>query len=357
MTQPRYPSGVRLFLGTSAISIAALACAAIAALACAATPALAQGKPAPDPARIEEARRHMKAGAAFYNDPSGHKCEEALVEFRKAYDLSGSLNALKGMAVCNLELERDADAIEEYAGYLAGKGASLDAEEKAQVEADLNALKQAVATVTLRVDVDGVRVADVRTPARGLPVRNGYTLARGATRLGIHPGEHVLTASLEGRADQVWKVSLVNGGSFSRAFVFGGAPAPISPTAEVPPVSPPGGTTRPVPAYVWVGGGVTLALAVPWIALAVRAKSKNDDYNAVNGKEPAAELDELQSAVKSANLVADVFLGLTAASLTTTLVLFLTRPSKPAQASRARSWAISPVVGASRGGAVMEGWF
>ena len=108
----------------------------------------------------------MKAGAAFYNDPSGHKCEEALVEFRKAYALSESLNALKGMAVCNLELERDADAIDEYAAYVAGKGASLDAEEKAQVEADLNALRQAVATVTLRVDADGVRVVDVRTPPR-----------------------------------------------------------------------------------------------------------------------------------------------------------------------------------------------
>jgi hypothetical protein len=340
---------VRLSLGSSALSIAALACAA--------TPALAQGKP--DGARLDEARRHMKAGAAFYNDPSGHKCEEALVEFKKAYDLSGSLNALKGMAVCNLELERDGDAIDQYSGYLAGKGASLDAEEKAQVEADLNALKQALATVTLRVDADGVRVVDVRTPARGLPVRNGYTLPRGEIRLGIHPGDHLLTASLEGRPDQVWKITAVNGGSFSHAFSFGAAlgTAPANPVVEPPPVPAAGGATRPVPAYVWISGGVTVALAVPWIALAVRAKSQNDDYNALNGKAPAAELQQLRSEVKSANLVADVFLGLTAAGLATTVVLFLTRPSKPAQASRGRSWTIAPTLGPSSGGAVMEGWF
>jgi hypothetical protein len=344
---------VRLSLGSSALSIAALACAV--------TPALAQGKPAPDPARIEEARRHMKAGAAFYNDPSGHKCEEALVEFRKAYDLSGSLNALKGMAVCNLELERDADAIDEYAAYLAGKGASLDAEEKAQVEGDLNALRQAVATVTLRVDTDGVRVVDVRTPARGLPVRNGYTLPRGETRLGVHPGDHVLTASLEGRPDQAWKVAVVNGGAFSHGFAFGGAPGPgpISPIVEVSPPPPPPspGSTRPVPAYVWISGGVTLALAIPWVAFAVRAKVQNDDYDALNGKAPEAELQTLRSEVKSANLVADVFLGLAAAGLGTTLVLFLTRPTKPAQASRAPGWTVAPTLGPSSFGAVMEGWF
>ncbi|MEO5728898.1 MAG: hypothetical protein ABI134_17355, partial [Byssovorax sp.] len=89
--------------------------------------AFAQGKQHPaatDPAKLAEAKRHMQAGAAFYNDPSGHKCEEAIREFGKAYELSGSLNALKGQAVCNLELERDGEAIEQYTKYLAGKGAA-----------------------------------------------------------------------------------------------------------------------------------------------------------------------------------------------------------------------------------------
>ena len=31
----------------------------------------------PDKAQLAEAKKHMEAGAAFYNDPSGHKCEEA----------------------------------------------------------------------------------------------------------------------------------------------------------------------------------------------------------------------------------------------------------------------------------------
>src|SRR5581483_10837342 len=74
----------------------------------------------PTPDQLAQARQHMQAGAAFYNDPSGkHKCEEAYREFKKAYLLSGSLNAVKGMAVCSLELERDGEAIKEYTQYLA----------------------------------------------------------------------------------------------------------------------------------------------------------------------------------------------------------------------------------------------
>ena len=58
----------------------------LAVLTGTAGPARAQGRPPPTPAALEEARKHMKAGAAFANDPSGQrKCEEALREFAKAY--------------------------------------------------------------------------------------------------------------------------------------------------------------------------------------------------------------------------------------------------------------------------------
>jgi hypothetical protein len=150
----------------------------LTAICFAAAPACADGpvgetpRPAPtsDPARLEEAKRHMKAGAAFYKDPSGHKCEEALREFRKAYELSGSLNAVKGMAVCDLELERDGESIDLYATYLAGKRDTVDPAERAQVEADLATLRAAVARVSLSANREGVRVTDVRTPV-GAPRR------------------------------------------------------------------------------------------------------------------------------------------------------------------------------------------
>src|SRR5262249_44417837 len=163
--------------------------------------------------RIEEAKRHMKAGAAFYNDPSGHKCEEALREFNKAYQLSGSLNAVKGMAICDFELERDGESIELYQTYLDGRYGSLDPSERAQVQADLPPLRASVARVKLSADRPGARVTDVRPPARGFPIRNTYALPTAGTQLGIHPGQHVFTASVEGMPDQLWRVEIGNGGT------------------------------------------------------------------------------------------------------------------------------------------------
>src|ERR1700733_14429628 len=109
------------------------------------TPSVRAQQPTNDPAKLEQAKKHMQAGAAFYNDPSGHKCEEALKEFGQAYQLSGSLNALRGMAICNLELERDGEAIPQYQTYLTGKGDKIEAADKQQMESDLATLKAAAA--------------------------------------------------------------------------------------------------------------------------------------------------------------------------------------------------------------------
>lgn len=337
--QPRYPTAMSSSSGRVAAALALV-------LAGTATPARAQHKP--DPAAIEEAKKHMSAGAAFYREPpEGHKCEEALREFTKAYELSGSLKALKGMAICNLFLERDADAIQQYTTYLGGKDPSLDPNERKLLEGDLNRLKAAVATVKLGADRPGVRVTDVRTPSQGSPIRNTYALGDGESPLGIHPGEHVFTASLDGYPDQVWKTTIENGGAYAHVFSFQKVDAP--PMITPPPTAPVVTTTRPVPASVWAMTGVTGALGIAWGAMAIRAKLLNDDYAKVNGKKPATELETMRSGVKTANLVADVFLGAAVAGLGTTAILYFTRPSKQVQSG----YYLAPSVG----GAVLGGVF
>jgi hypothetical protein len=321
------------------------------------TSARAEGsEPLSDAARLEEAKRHMKAGASFYNDPRGHKCEEALREFGKAYQLSGSLNAIKGMAICDLELERDGDSIERYSAYLKGKGDLIDPAERAQIEADLNTLRASVASIRLSANRAGVHVTDVRTPTKGYAIRNVYTLTPAGKTLGIHPGQHVFTASAEGLADQTWGTEIVNGSAYEHAFVFAEATAPAGDAG-----------TRPVPASVYATLGLTVGLAVPWAILAVRAKNQNDAYTQANGMESTTASNALRSDVRNANLLADIFLGATLASLTATAVLLFTRPTKPAKAGtstmgdRPRAPApvvgIAPRIGVSSGGAVVSGWF
>jgi hypothetical protein len=318
-----------------------------------------------DDAKIEEAKKHMEAGAAFYNDPGGHKCEEAYREFKKAYELSGSLNALKGMGVCALELERDGEAIQAYQKYLEGKGDQLDPAEKQQMDTDLTALKAAVATVRVSTDRPNVRIVDVRTPSRGFPITNRYAGSISGQALGIHPGSHTFTASADGEPDQVWHVEVANGGKYNHIFEFDKGKPVVAEGFNQQDLNG-GGVeqkdhangegTRPVPTSVFIAGGLTVALAVPTAIFMVMASGKKSDYDAANGHKPKAELEDMRSSVTSANLVADVFLGATAVGLVTTGVLYFTRPTKkPAPA--AATWTVAPSVATTGGGAFVTGTF
>ena len=340
---------------TAAISLATI-CSVVAPAA------LAQGAPpaAPDPAKIEEAKKHMQAGAAFYNDPSGHKCEEAIREFGKAYDLSGSLNALKGQAVCNLELERDGEAIEQYTKYLAAKGAAIDPADKTQVETDLNTLRASAAYITFGTDHAGVKLTDVRSPSKGFPVSNRYPLPITGRKIGIHPGQHTFTASAEGMTDQTWTMEIINGGKFEHTFEFDkGKPIVVEGDKTEKPPEPKLIARRPTPTAAYVTGGLTVAFAVPFAIFGAGALSKGSKFKAANGTESKAVLDGLQSDVKTANLITDVFMGATIASAAATVILYATRPTKmvPAEAPKAGRFHVLPTVGREGGGAVVVGAF
>jgi len=123
---------------------------------------------------------------------------------------------------------------------------------------------------------------------------------------------------------------------------------------------------RPIPVYAWVATGITGALGVTAIILAVMASGKRSDYDEKNdGTLPAAEIEELQDDVKKANILADVFLITTGVAAVTTLILFLTRPtvypegSEPADeddedtARFGVDWLITPTVDPHGGGAAV----
>src|SRR5690349_18098143 len=91
---------------------------------------------APDPAKIEEARRVFKVGVALLEDPEGAKYDEARIQFQRAFDLSGNWKVLANLGVCQLKLERDGEAIASYEKYLSAGAALIDPDERAQIERD-----------------------------------------------------------------------------------------------------------------------------------------------------------------------------------------------------------------------------
>lgn len=298
----------------------------------------------PTPEELSEAKTHMEAGAAFYNDPAGHKCEEAYREFKKAYDLSGSTKALRAMGVCALLLERDSEAIAHLEKWLSVKDDKTPAAEVAQAEQDLKGLKTASAWLTFSSDRSNVRITDVRTPATGFPITNQYVASGAERTVGIRPGQHVFTASSDGAPDIVWRLDATNAGTYKHMFAFDAG----KPVGDEPPPPPPQ-MERPVPISVYVVGGLTVALAVPTTIFMLSAKSEREDYDAVNGTLPQAELDGRRDDVGQANLLADIFLGATVASAATTAILFLTRDEVPAETPKegSISWSVAATPGAA----------
>lgn len=188
-------------------------------------------------------------------------------------------------------------------------------------------------------------------------------------RVGIHPGAHTFTASADGAPDVVWRIEIANGATYDHTFDFAEAaikppsPPPAAPTAPPtapdqpePPPDTSGETERPVPASVFVFGGLTLALAVPTAIFMVKASGDKKTYDEKNnGTLPEAEIEDLRSTVTTSNLIADVFLGVTAASLVTTGILYFPRPSEPV--ARSSVWTVAPAIGRTGGGATLIGRF
>jgi hypothetical protein len=299
----------------------------------------------------------MEAGAAFYNDPSGHKCEPAVNEFAKAYQLSGSSKALRAMAICELELERDGDAIQHFEEFLRIAGDKIDKADRAQVESDLKALKAAVATLVVTTNQPGAKLVATRQPAQGFPITNRYVVPAEGLTLGIHPGAYSFTASAEGFPDITWKAEVENAGRLERTLGFEKAPeqpagptGPTGPTQPMSPIEP----ERPIPPTVWIFGGLTAALAVPTVIFMVSAGSAKSDFDELNGRGTAAELEALRDDVVTNNLLADVFLGATIAAGAATAVFYFTRPEVDPTTT---GWTLVPAVGPTGGGALLSSTF
>lgn len=342
------------------------------ASACASTHvAWAQPKDPPkDPKVMEEAKRHMDAGTALYNDPSGPKCEEAVKEFSKAYELSGSVKAARARGICEMALEQDGAAIDDLQLYVDKPPKDAQPNDIAQAENDLKALKAVVATLTLKSDAPNTTVTAVRTPAQGFPITNRYSAALTGTQIRIHPGNYTFTATSEGMPEIKWTAEIKNGETTTKVIEFEVAKrAQQDKDKEKDKDKTPGPKdegTRPMPVSAWVVGGITVALIAPTVAFGVLGLQGKSEFNDKNGKASQTELEDIQSSVVLNSALSDVFLGLTVAGAVTTTVLILTRPTvhkNPESASSSPSWLVLPTAdvdasGQPRGaGAVFVGSF
>ncbi len=280
----------------------------------------------PSDAERSQALEAMGAGVAFIRDPEQKSYEDAYPQFKKAYELTCSINALQNLALCEMNLELDGDAIVHYEEVLAKK-TDLAEDDRRQIESDVARLKATVAWITFSADRESVSLVDTRTPNRGANVQNTYALGMAPKKLGIHPGRHSFVASAEGLS-VTWDVEIKPGDQLSHAFDFAAA-AKGQPQPDPQPITPgDSGGGLNIPVYVWVTGGVTVASAIVMAVMMGVSSAKKSEYeDEVLGKASVSEQEDAVSEIQTFSAVADVFIGVTIAAAATTVILALTAPS------------------------------
>jgi hypothetical protein len=270
---------------------------------------------AADTAPNEEAKRAFSAGVILLKDPDGAKYEDALIQFNKAYRLSGSWKALGNIGLCSLKLERDGEAITAYEKYLADGAKEIDADERAQVGRDLAALKAQVVDVRLEYPPGASRLTDERTSAQGGKIVNEYTLTSAHAKLGLHPGQHLVTLRLA-QGDVKWEVRLDPSTSVSHRF---DPPA----TAAEPPLPAP--ESRGARTAGFVVGGVGLVGLGVGAAFGLKTFSNKKDSDAYcSGTVCDQQGLDLRDQAKTASTISNIAFaaGLAGVAVGTYLVFF-----------------------------------
>jgi hypothetical protein len=306
----------------------------------------------------DAARQHFQAGVNLLQDPDGARYAEAYREFQTAYADSPSWKILSNIGITALKLERDGEAADAYTKYLAEGGTNIDADERAQVERDLQTLRAGLVKVTVDSDPPGAMITDERVPNAGNTVVNRYGPFLAAAELGFRGGHHRMTASLSGYKDVIWEFDTPNQGSAHNFKLEQVQAAPV--TGPGNPSQPPSaGAKRPVPTGVFVGVAATGALAVGGVVVGVLAKGKHSDFDTANSNiHSPADQDNAASLRKSGqnlNLVADCFFGGAVIAAGVTAVLFFTRPTHEEAAKG--TWQLSPAVASNGGGLFLSGTF
>jgi hypothetical protein len=293
-----------------------VAASAVAFVSAVAPEGLAQK--APSPAAVEEARGHFQRGVDLFTE---RNFGAALVEFRRANEAAPNYRLLYNVGQTCHELADYVCALQSFQDYLAKGGREIPDTRVAEVEGSIRKLRARVATVVVTVSVPGAEVV-VDDQAVGIsPLAAPLTLSAGRRRL---------SATKAGLVPVVKVVDLAGGDTATVALAFdapAGKPAEAAPVAVAP--DEPG--SRGVPAGVWIGVGVTAALAAGAVVTGVFAGRAHSDYEQTLGTFPttASAVDDAASKTRRLSIAGDVLAGAAVLSGALTLVLGLTVKGGP----------------------------
>jgi hypothetical protein len=284
----------------------------------------------------ESAASHFRHGVALYKDAD---YAGALVEFRRAQELSPNYRVLYDIGQSLYQLQRYADALKAFEDYLAQGGGGISQVRKAAVEADLRALRARVGYIEVSANVEG---ADVRVDDQLV----GTTPLSGPVLVSV--GHRKITVAKADRVPLERFVDIAVGDRIKLAFELPSpaAPAPPPPPREAssstpPPVKEPSSSLPisaeppppppPTHSLAWIPWSTTFVLAAGTAvtgALTLTSKSTlSTDLGTFPGDANAIEQD--RNRAKTFALASDILLGATVVSFG--VALYVSLRSHPAK--------------------------
>lgn len=305
-------------------------------------------KKAPTQAERDDAQRHYKRGVELFKNSV---YDAALIEFRRAYEISPSYKILYNIGQVSRQLDDFASALDAYEQYLREGGSNVPAARDAEVKAELERIGQWVGKIEVVSKSAGVEITvdDVvvgRTPIRVVSVNAGRRKVTATA-----PGRAPLTRIIDVAGGEMARLALDSADDAASPNPVASTPAaqnaapaqvqkttepmaqpqpqPLTPLSPPPPVSSPS-TQRSAPWFLWGGAAVIAAGAVTTGVFALKSSSDVDELKRDANVTPS-EYDKKHDQMVRFALATDVLTGL--AVVVGGVALYVTLKSPSAEPS------------------------
>ena len=299
-----------------------------------------------------EARERFQRGVALYREGS---FDAALAEFRRAYEIAPNYRVLFNLAQVQVERHDSVAALSLFGQYLQQGGSEIDAERRAQVEHDMQALRTRVAELTVESNVAGALLSIDGVESGTLPLAGPVLVNSGVRQVTLaKPGYQSVSRSLTIAGAQPLRLVLPlqstgDGPDITRA---GGRSANDAHLATG------AGRSRPLSSAFWVSAIATGLCAGTAVTFGIIAENKNQKLDDELNRFPvdAQGISSARHSLKTSAAVADAFTGAAIVGAVASVYFALSSgetseaPTKKARAERLQ-------LGASGSSVVLSGAF
>ena len=264
-------------------------------------------------AQPAEAETHFKRGVSLYQEAD---FKAALVEFRRAYELSHNWRLLYNVAQAEYQAHDYAASLASFETFLHEGGDRIARPRRLEVEQEALRLRVRVGTLTIRSNTGGASVV-IDDEAVGLaPLKRHVAV-----------GGRRIVVKKDGYAPWSKNIEIAGGDDLLFDAVLEPVPSLTAPLSPPPPAAAP--AKRPFSWEPWAVTGGLAAAALTTGLLALGASSKLDEEK---GRFDVTdrELAEASSRVKTFALVTDILVLATIASAGVAVYFTITSPSSRA---------------------------